>query len=81
MDIIVRKQIGNQTPRILVIEVDGPSHRRKLTSKRFDILRDAHLAKEYGVIVERWELVVTDKLKSENIINKFRESFDNFLKH
>jgi hypothetical protein len=52
-----------------------------LTSKRFDGLRDAHFAKEYGVIVERWELVVADKLKSENIINKFRESFDNFLKH
>ena len=80
VDIIVRKQIGNQTPRILVIEVDGPSHRTNLASKRFDDLRDTHLTKEYGVIVERWELVVTDKLKSENIIKKFKESFDNFLK-
>jgi hypothetical protein len=80
VDIIIRKKIGNQSPRMLVIEVDGPSHRRELASKRFDILRDAHFAKEYGVIVERWELVVTNKLKSENIINKFRESFDNFSK-
>ena len=80
VDIIVRKQITNQTPRILVIEVDGPSHRSDLTSKGFDKLRDAHLAKEYGIIVERWELVVTDKLKSEGIIKKFRESFDRFVK-
>jgi hypothetical protein len=80
VDILVRKHIGNKICRMLVIEIDGPSHRRKLTSKSFDKLRDAHLAKEYGVVVERWELVETDKLTSEGIIKKFRERFDSFSK-
>jgi len=51
-----------------------------LTSKRFDGLRDAYLAKNYGIIVERWELVALSKLTAEDIIKKFRESFDRFSK-
>lgn len=78
-DIIVRRMHGAKVST-LVIEVDGPSHRRDLTSKHFDVLRDEYLAREHDVIVERWELVLTNLLSNTQIIEKFHNSFDRLMK-
>ena len=57
-DIVIRKTIpGSSRFSAINIELDGTFHKIDRTKHRFCKLRDQHLRRDYGVHVERWDLV------------------------
>ena len=71
-DIVIRKKSIDGKVVIVNIELDGPHHKHNLSKRRFCELRDQYLITEHGVRIERWKLISTDLLSSEQILAMFR---------
>ena len=71
-DIVVRKKSTDGKVAIVNIELDGPHHKHNLSKRHFCELRDQYLVTEHGVRIERWELIPTNLLSSEQILAMFR---------